>query len=184
MKAGEGKAEDNRLDLAPGEEDVLAEMQGSEGGRFILTDARVLYTGGANDSSLYASAQLGDVTAIEVSRRPRDRRSAWWGTLGLVAAVAVWQVTLPEVVGTIAGVVVGLLSLALLADYWLRPGGVSVIVHTPGGKVEGAVDGGRMADAEKFVKRLEQARREIKIGTAAGLPDAAPPQTRRSYPAI
>ena len=60
---------------------------------------------------------------MRLERNSRDRRSAIWSIIGLLAAIGVWQVTRNETVGAIAAAIVGFVSIALLVDYWFsRPG--------------------------------------------------------------
>lgn len=146
------------LDLAP-DEQVVREIDSGEDGRFILTNMRLIYQGKSSEGTLFATADVSDITSIKFGRRPRDVRSAWWGTVGLIAAIAVWQVTATEAVGSITGAVVAGISALLLADYWFRPPGLVIRFGTPGGAVEGAVSGKHVRDAEQLAVEVQQLRR-------------------------
>lgn len=148
------------LAMLPGEE-TIAESRGAAGAQFILTNQRVLHTGGAEDHVVAESARIADIVAVRLERRPRDRRSAIWGIIGVLAAVGVWQVTRNESVGAIAAAVVGFVSLALLADYWLRRPGIILTFVTPGGPVGGHVPNSYIDAAETFVGRFERQRAEL-----------------------
>ena len=132
------------------------EVDSNDDGRFVLTNRRIIYQGRSDEGALFATAAMEDVSSIQFGRRPRDSRSAWWGVIGLVASVAVWQVTTSEGVGVVAGSIVAVISLLLLADYWFRPAGLVLRFGTPGGAVEGAVSGKRMKDAEELAAKAQQ----------------------------
>lgn len=168
------------LDLQESEE-LMREVDSGDDGRFLLTTDRVIYQGRSSEGSLFATAAVEDVTSIEFGRRSRDSRSAWWGVVGLLAAIAVWQVTTNETVGAVAGAVVGGISLLLLADYWFRPAGLILRFGTPGGKVEGPVSGKRIRDAEEMaalVHRLRQGDRTKASSAGSGIPPGGSPGLR------
>ncbi len=171
------------LDLMDGEQTVT-EMDGADHGRFVLTNRRVIYTGGGGGGSIYASARLADVTSVAITRRPRDHRSAWWGVAGLIAAIGVWQVTDNDGVGAAAGVIVGIISIVLLADYWFRPPGIIMSFTTAGASVEGPVDGRSVDEAEVFGARLEAVRQQLSAQSPAEFKPAVDSARRTGYPAI
>ncbi len=148
----------------------ITETAGTGGARFILTDQRVLYAGGSEDQTISETARIADVGAAKLERRSRDRRSAVWGVIGLIAAVGVWQVTRNESVGAIAAVVVSVLSIALLADYWFRRQGIMLTFQTPGGPIGGQVDSADAGAAEVFAARFEQQRAELARRAGPGAP--------------
>lgn len=160
------------LDLAPSEQ-LVREVDSGDDGRFVLTSHRLIFQGRSGDGALFASAAVEDITSIEFGRRARDSRSAWWGTIGMIAAIAVWQVTTNESVGAVAGAVVAGISALLLADYWFRPPGLVLRFGTAGGAVEGPVSGKRMGEAEELAAEVQKMRR-----SANGVPGrgyASPP---------
>jgi hypothetical protein len=165
------------LDLAD-DEKIVREVDSGDDGRFVLTSTRLIYQGRSAEGALFAAAAVEDVTSIEFGRRARDSRSAWWGVIGLLAAVAVWQVTTNENVGAVAGGVVAAISALLLADYWFRPPGLVLRFGTPGGAVEGAVSGKRMREAEEMAAEVQQLRHASVKGTrrsfASGPPGGSP----------
>ena len=162
-------SENGPLALLPGE-DWIAEAPGAGGARYVLTDRRVLYSGGSEDRIIAESARLTDVAAVRLERRSRDRRSAVWGVIGLLAAIAVWQVTRSESVGAIAAAVVGVVSIALLADYWLRRPGIMLTFLTPGGPLGGQVEDADAGAAVAFAAKFERQRAELTRRTRPGPP--------------
>lgn len=139
----------------------MSELDSNDGGSFRLTHARVLLRGGSESNAVYASAQLKDITSIEISRRPRARRSAAWGIVGLFAAIGVWQVTPSSTIGVTSAIIVALISLILMADYWIRPAGVHLEFHTSGGNTVGSEVGGKSALAMQFTRDVEDAKRRL-----------------------
>ena len=162
-------SESGPLAPLPGEE-LIAEAPGAGRARYVLTDRRVLYSGGSEDRIIAESARLTDVAAVRLERRSRDRRSAVWGVIGLLAAIAVWQVTRSESVGAIAAAVVGVVSIALLADYWLRRPGIMLTFLTPGGPLGGEVEDADAGAAQVFAAKFERQRAELIRRTRPGPP--------------
>lgn len=148
---------DGLLDMVEGES-IVQEVDSGDEGKFILTTRRLIYHGKSFENSLFSSAAIDDITSVELSRKPRDSRSAWWGVAGAIASVAVWQVTTNETVGAVAGAAVGAISALLLADFWFRPPGLVLRFSAAGGGVSGPVSGKRAHDAEKLAARLQQLR--------------------------
>ena len=146
--------------LLPGER-VIAELSSSDRSSFQLTHARVIYRGGSDSKSVYAASQLKDITSVQISRRPRARRSAAWGVVGLFAAIGVWQVTPDSGVGILSAIAVALVSLVMMADYWVRPSGVHLEFHTSGGNVIGGEVRSKPALAMKFTQDVEDAKRRL-----------------------
>ena len=166
-RQGIGIQEDGSLESVSGPftmlqgEEQMAETPGAAGARFFLTNLRVLYAGGSEDNVVVESARLTDVVAVRMERRSRDRRSAIWSVIGLLAAVGVWQVTRNESVGAIVAAIVGFVSIALLADYWLRRPGMMLTFLTPGGPIGGQVQDSDAQAAEVFIGSLERQRAEL-----------------------
>ncbi len=155
--------------LLPGER-VISDLDSDGGGYFQLTDSRVIFNGGGGPDSraVYASVQLNDISSVQISRRPRARRSAAWGTAGLFSAIGVWQVTPDSTVGIVAAAAVALISLVLMADYWIRPAGVFLEFVTAGGKISGEI-GGKASHALVFAREVENERRRL-VPTRASTP--------------
>jgi hypothetical protein len=81
--------------------------------------------------------------------------------VGLFAAIGVWQVTPSTTVGVTASLVVALISLILMADYWIRPAGVHMEFHTTGGGTIGGEVDGKVATAMEFAREVENTRRRL-----------------------
>ena len=146
--------------LLPGER-IVSELKSSGGGSFRLTHARVVFSGGAESNNVYGSTQLGDIASVQISRRPRARRSAAWGVVGLFAAICVWQVTPSSTVGISAALAVAIISLILMADYWIRPAGVHLQFQTTGGATIGGETDGKVGLAMEFAREVEDAKRRL-----------------------
>lgn len=154
--------------LLPGER-VVSELDSDGDSYFQLTSARVIFHGGgAEGGAVYASVQLKDISSVQISRRPRARRSAAWGVVGLFSAIGVWQVTPNSTIGIAAALAVALISLVLMADYWIRPAGVYLEFHTTGGKIDGEV-GAKASHALAFAREVEDERRRL-VPVRAGRP--------------
>ena len=145
--------------LLPGER-VISKLRSNNDGGFQLTHNRIIYTQYSRSTVVYSSIQIHDISSIEIFRRPRARRSAVWGIIGLFSAIGVWQVTLNSTPGMIAALAVTLISLVLIADYWLRPEGVHIEFQTTAGKVNGEV-GNKLSEAVKFLQEVEDTRRRL-----------------------
>ena len=146
--------------LLPGER-VVSKLESNDDGNFTLTHARVIFRGGSDSNSVYASAYLKDISSVEISRRPRARRSAAWGTVGLFAAIGVWQVIPSSNVGVFAAIAVAVVSMILMGDYWIRPTGVHVEFHTTGGSNIGGEIGGKSELGIQFTRDVEDAKRRL-----------------------
>jgi hypothetical protein len=59
-----------------------------------------------------------------------------------------------------AAVAVAVISLILMADYWIRPAGVHLEFHTTNGTIGGEIDG-KVSAAMEFVRNVEDARRRM-----------------------
>ena len=145
--------------LLPGER-VISKLKSNNDGGFELTHNRIIYTRESRSSTVYSSTQIQDISSIQIFRRPRARRSAVWGIIGLFSAIGVWQVTPNSTPGIIAALAVALISLVLIADYWLRPDGVHIEFQTTAGKVSGEV-GNKLSEAVNFLQEVEDTRRRL-----------------------
>ena len=142
------------------DERVISKLKSNNDGGFELTHNRILYTRDSRSTVVYSSIQIQDISSIQVLRRPRARRSAVWGIIGLLSAIGVWQVTPNSTPGIIATLAVALISLVLIADYWLRPDGVHIEFQTTAGKVSGEV-GNKLSEAVRFLEEVEDTRRRL-----------------------
>ena len=145
--------------LLPGER-VISKLKSDNDGGFELTHNRIIYTRDSRSTVVYSSIQIQDISSIQIFRRPRARRSAVWGIIGLFSAIGVWQVTPNSTPGIVAALAVALISLVLIADYWLRPDGVHIEFQTTAGKVSGEV-GNKLSEAVNFLQEVEDTRRRL-----------------------
>jgi len=145
----------------------VSELGSSSDTRIVLTHNRVLVSGSKNETALYASIPLTDISSIEVSSRPRARRSAAWGVVGLFAAVGVWQVTPDARTGFIAGIAVALIALLLIGDYWVHPAGVHISIRGKETVIQTEL-GSRSEQAVEFAAKVENARRKMLPGRLSG----------------
>ena len=156
-----GKTSSDARVLLPGER-VVSELDSDGESYFQLTHRRVIFNGRGDTGggSVFSSVQLKDISSVQISHRPRARRSAAWGVAGLFSAIGVWQVTPNSTIGITAAIGVALISLVMMVDYWIRPAGVHLEFHTSGGKVGGEV-GGRTSAALAFAREVENERRRL-----------------------
>ncbi len=139
---------------------MISKLKSNNDGGFELTHNRIIYTRDSRSTVVYSSIQIQDISSIQIFRRPRARRSAVWGIIGLFSAIGVWQVTPNSTPGIIAALAVALISLVLIADYWLRPDGVHIEFQTTAGKVSGEV-GNKLSEAVNFLQEVEDTRRRL-----------------------
>jgi len=145
--------------LLPGER-VISKLKSNNDEGFDLTHSRIIYARDSRSTVVYSTIQIQDISSIQIFRRPRARRSAVWGIIGLFSAIGVWQVTPNSTPGIIAALAVALISLVLIADYWLRPDGVHIEFQTTAGKVSGEV-GNKLSEAVNFLQEVEDTRRRL-----------------------
>ncbi|MBT3942733.1 MAG: hypothetical protein HOF43_08470 [Chloroflexi bacterium] len=124
------------------------EVDGTD--RFILTDMRVIYIGGDEDHRNWSFASLSEVTSVEVTRVSRERSSLYWGVLGLVAALGIWQVATNDTVGIVGGIVMAALGALLLWDYYLRTPPSRLLFHADGQPIGGPLSRSAEVGARSF----------------------------------
>ncbi len=144
-------------DLLPGESSLYSELTHGRGGsEVVLTEHRVLLRGSPDAKILHASMRLTDIDAVRIQRGHAKRRSLVWGLIGFGAAIGMWQAL--DGVGNlrlfIAAAVV-LMSLVLLADYFLRPPDLVVSLSSRSG-TELAIDFGQShsEEADRFAAQV------------------------------
>ena len=151
-------------DLMPDESSVSSAFtHGEDGSEVVLTERRVLLRGAPDAAVLHASMRLDEIDSVVISRARPRRRSLIWGLVGIGASIGMWQAL--DGVGNlrlIIAAVVLMTSCVLLADYFLRPPGLDVVMRARSGKemrVEFAPSNADEADrfAARVVSRLEAA---------------------------
>ena len=122
-------------DLLPGESSLFtATTHGKGGSEVVLTERRVLLRGGEDAPVLHASLRFGEIDSVSIVRAAPSRRSLIWGLIGFAASVGIWQAL--DGVGNIRlimAAVVVLMSVVLLADYFLRPPDLEVVLQARSG---------------------------------------------------
>lgn len=110
-------------DLLPGESELFSsKTHGRGGSEVVLTEKRVLLRGAADEKVLHATMRFSEIDSVTIARSRPSRRSLVWGLIGVGASVGMWQAM--DGVGNlrlIIAVIVVLMSVVLLADYFLRP---------------------------------------------------------------
>ena len=144
-------------ELLPGESSLYSVLTHGRGGsEVVLTQRRVLLRGSPDAKILHASIRLADIDAVRIERASPNRRSLVWGLIGFGASVGMWQAL--DGVGNlrlfIAAAVV-LMSLVLLADYFLRPPDLVVALSARSGS-ELVIDFGQShtEEADRFAARV------------------------------
>ncbi len=158
-----------RLDgfaLAPGE-DVIDTLRVSDIDRFVLTNQRIIYAGGADDRRRWAFALLPEITAVEVARSPRERAALVWGVLGLIASVGIWQVATNATVGIVGGIAMAALGLLLLGEFYLRTPPSTLTFRAGGKDVGGPLTREAETGARAFADQLMHVRSELAAARAA-----------------
>ena len=135
-------------------ESVVEKLEVDGTDRFILTDMRVIYIGGDEDHRNWSFASLSNVSSIEVTRVSRERSSLYWGVLGLIASLGIWQVATNEKVGIVGGIIMALLGALLLWDYYFRTPPSRLVFHAAGQDVGGPLSRSAEAGARAFSDRV------------------------------
>ncbi len=138
-------------ELSPGEVSICSEaLDGGKGGELELTNRRIIVRGGVESRVLFSSMRIDQVDSISVLRVPHGRRMLYWGVVGALAAIGVWQ----SLDGTgnlriaITGIV-ALTSMALLIAHLIRPPNVRLVFSSVFGSeltADFAYDGLEKAD--------------------------------------
>lgn len=165
-------------------ESVVETLEVDGADRFILTDKRVIYIGGDEDHRNWSFASLGEVTSVEVTRVSRERSSLYWGILGLVASLGIWQVATNDTVGIVGGIVMAALGALLLWDYYLRTPPSRLLFHAAGRDIGGPLSRSAEAGARSFGDRVFELVSRDSGNGSNGVPAKVAGITRRyRYPA-
>ena len=144
-------------DLLPGEESVCSAFTHSEGGtEVVLTEQRILLRGAPDAATLHASIRLNEIDSVALKRARPRRRSLKWGLIGIGASIAMWQAL--DGVGNlrlIIAAVVLLMGCLLLADYFLRPPELDVVLRArSGAEMRVAFAPANAGEADRFAARV------------------------------
>ena len=139
-------------------EQVQETLEGDENGLFVLTDQRILYIRSHEFGGRWSSAFLSSANGAELSTRTRDRSQLIWAVFGLIAAVAIWQISTSEVVGIVGGAILAAIAIALSVDYWLTDPGSELVFKMHGDNIGGSVPSSGGERATKFITRFYELR--------------------------
>ncbi len=76
-------------DLSPGEVSICLEKLG--GAELELTNRRIILRGEARSSVIFSSMRIDQVDSISVLLVPHSRRILYWGVVGILATIGIWQ---------------------------------------------------------------------------------------------
>ena len=139
-------------------EQVQETLEGDENGLFVLTDQRILYIRSNEFGGRWSSAFLSSANGAELSTRTRDRSQLIWAVFGLIAAVAVWQISTSEVVGIVGGAILAVLAIALAVDHWLTDPGSNLVFKVQGDNIGGSVPSSAGELATQFITKFYELR--------------------------
>lgn len=139
-------------------EQVQETLEGDENGLFVLTDQRILYIRSHEFGGRWSSAFLSSANGAELSTRTRDRSQLIWAVFGLIAAVAIWQISTSAVVGIVGGAILAAIAIALSVDYWLTDPGSDLVFKMHGDNIGGSVPSSDGERATKFITRFYELR--------------------------
>ena len=148
---------DSVSDLLPDEtEFYTASTHGKGGSEVVLTERRVLLRGAADAKVLHASLRVNEIDSITISRAAPNRRSLIWGLIGIGATVGMWQAL--DGVGNLRLIIAAIvlaMSALLLADYFLRPPDLEVVLRARSGSEMRVAFGQTHAEeADGFAARI------------------------------
>lgn len=141
-------------------EEVVATLDGDDGGRFVLTAMRVLHVGGGARPRRWSHAMIEAVSSVELASKPKDRSSLGWAVLGFLGALGIWQVSTNDIVGIGGGIVIGLIAAALAIDYLFFDPGAHLLFHAASGDVGGPVRDADAGAAQELARRFFALRAE------------------------
>ncbi len=148
---------DSVSDLLPDESELYsASTHGKGGSEIVLTQRRVLLRGAADAKVLHSSLRLREIDSVAISRAAPNRRSLIWGLIGIGATVGMWQAL--DGVGNLRLIIAAIvlaMSALLLADYFLRPPDLEVVLRARSGSEMRVAFGQTHAeDADGFAARV------------------------------
>ena len=142
----------------PGE-DVVARLQALHGRRLVLTEERVTVDGDDGGWGGWSVAFLPQIAAVRVSPGRKERSSLVWGVLGVFAAIGVWMVASNDAVSTIGGIVVGVISLALLAEFFFKPPDLNLQIVLGTETIDVDIKRSQADEARQFANLILETRR-------------------------
>ena len=136
-------------------------LVGLEGQTLILNDDHVAVDGSGNQWPGWALVLLSEISAVRVLSQSKDRGALIWGVIGAIAAVGVWQVASNEAVSLIGGLVVGVISLILLGEFFLKPPDLRLEIIVGSNVVGTGIKRGQAQEAQEFASAILEARARL-----------------------
>jgi hypothetical protein len=133
-------------------------LVGLEGQTLLLNDDHVAVDGSGNQWPGWALVLLSEISAVRVLSQPKDRGALVWGVIGAIAAVGVWQVSSNEAVSLIGGLVVGVISLILLGEFFLKSPDLRLEIIVGSNVVGTGIRRGQAQEAQEFTNAILEAR--------------------------
>ena len=136
-------------------------LVGLEGQTLLLNEDHVAVDGSGNQWPGWAMVLLSEISAVRVLSQPKDRGALVWGVIGAIAAIGVWQVASNEAVSLIGGLVVGVISIILLGEFFLKPADLRLEIIVGSNIVGTGIKRGQAQEAQEFARAVLQARARL-----------------------
>jgi len=136
-------------------------LVGLEGQTLLLNEDHVAVDGSGNQWPGWAIVLLSEISAVRVLSQTKDRGALVWGVIGAIAAIGVWQVASNEAVSLIGGLVVGVISIILLGEFFLKPPDLRLEIIVGSNVVGTGIKRGQAQEAQEFARAILQARARL-----------------------
>ncbi len=136
-------------------------LVGLEGQTLLLNEDHVAVDGSGNQWPGWAIVLLSEISAVRVLSQTKDRGALVWGVIGAIAAIGVWQVASNEAVSLIGGLVVGVISIILLGEFFLKPPDLRLEIIVGSNVVGTGIKRGQAQEAQEFARAILQARTRL-----------------------
>lgn len=136
-------------------------LVGLEGQTLLLNEDHVAVDGSGNQWPGWAMVLLSEISAVRVLSQTKDRGALVWGVIGAIAAIGVWQVASNEAVSLIGGLVVGVISIILLGEFFLKPPDLRLEIIVGSNVVGTGIKRGQAQEAQEFARAILQARARL-----------------------
>jgi hypothetical protein len=136
-------------------------LVGLEGQTLLLNEDHVAVDGSGNQWPGWAIVLLSEISAVRVLSQTKDRGALVWGVIGAIAAIGVWHVASNEAVSLIGGLVVGVISIILLGEFFLKPPGLRLEIIVGSNVVGTGIKRGQAQEAQEFARAILQARARL-----------------------
>jgi hypothetical protein len=136
-------------------------LVGLEGQILLLNEDHVAVDGSGNQWPGWAIVLLSEISAVRVLSQPKDHGALIWGVIGAIAAIGVWHVASNEAVSLIGGLVVGVISIILLGEFFLKPPDLRLEIIVGSNVVGTGIKRGQAQEAKEFAGAVLQARARL-----------------------